>query len=190
MHAMQGSSGAKRRRHSAGAHRRARDQAIDLNAMSKRELVALVTELQARAKASPPICGLEASPEAAPSETSGEISEPARASAPTCLYVTESIRSGQTIEFSDGDVIVIGSVGSGAEIVAGGSIHIYGTLRGRALAGTAGNPTARIFCQSLQAELLSINGRYRVAENFDVTLWGRPIQARLEGTGMTLAPLD
>jgi septum formation inhibitor MinC len=104
--------------------------------------------------------------------------------------ITASVRSGQTIEFPDGDVVVIGSVSSGAEIVAGGSIHIYGTLRGRAVAGTSGDQNARIFCQSLQAELLSIDGRYRVAENFDPTLRGRPVQAHLEGMRMTLAPLD
>lgn len=113
--------------------------------------------------------------------------EPARARS---HVITATVRSGQTIEFPDGDVVVIGSVSSGAEIVAGGSIHIYGTLRGRAVAGTSGDQNARIFCQSLQAELLSIDGRYRVAENFDPTLRGRPIQARLEGMRMTLAPLD
>jgi hypothetical protein len=81
-------------------------------------------------------------------------------------------------------------VGSGAEIIAGGSIHVYGTLRGRAIAGAAGDGTARIFCQDLDAELLSIDGHYRVAENFDAALRGRPVQARLDGLRMTLSPLD
>jgi hypothetical protein len=81
-------------------------------------------------------------------------------------------------------------VGSGAEIVAGGSIHIYGTLRGRAIAGVTGDQNARIFCHNLQAELLSIDGRYRVAENFDPKLRGRPMQAFLDGMKMVLAPLD
>jgi septum site-determining protein MinC len=106
------------------------------------------------------------------------------------LVIENSIRSGQTIEFPDGDVTVIGSVSSGAEIIAGGSIHVYGTLRGRAIAGTSGDQTARIFCQDLDAELLSIDGCYRVADNFDPKLRGRPIQARLDGLRMALVPLD
>jgi hypothetical protein len=81
-------------------------------------------------------------------------------------------------------------VSSGAEIIAGGSIHVYGTLRGRAIAGTSGDQTARIFCQDLDAELLSIDGRYRVADNFDPKLRGRPVQARLDGLRMALVPLD
>ena len=100
------------------------------------------------------------------------------------------MRSGQTISFPEGDVIVVGSVGSGAEIIAGGSIHVYGALRGRAIAGAAGDGTARIFCQDLDAELLSIDGHYRVAENFDGALRGRPVQARLDGLRMALSPLD
>jgi septum site-determining protein MinC len=107
-----------------------------------------------------------------------------------CLFIDDSVRSGQTVEFPDGDVTVIGSVGSGAEIIAGGSIHVYGTLRGRALAGTAGDGTARIFCRRFEAELLAIDGRYRVAENLDPSLRGRPVQARLDGMAMTLSPLD
>ena len=91
------------------------------------------------------------------------------------------------IDYPDGDVTVVGSVSSGAEIVAGGSIHVYGTLRGRALAGTAGDPSARIFCRRFQPELLAINGCYRLAQ---ADLRDRPVQARLEGTKMSLMPLD
>ena len=79
---------------------------------------------------------------------------------------------------------------SGAEVIAGGSIHVYGTLRGRALAGAGGDRGARIFCRSFQAELLSINGLYRIAENIDPSLRGRSIQARLEGMEMTLLSLE
>ena len=99
---------------------------------------------------------------------------------------------GGVIDYPDGDVTV-GSVSSGAEIVAGGSIHVYGTLRGRALAGTAGDPSARIFCRRFQPELLAINGSYRLADNFtaeQAELRDRPVQARLEGTKMSLMPLD
>jgi septum site-determining protein MinC len=104
--------------------------------------------------------------------------------------IDESVRSGQVIEFLHGDVTVVGSVGSGAEIVAGGSIHIYGSLRGRALAGTGGDPTARIFCRKFQAELLAINGSYRLADNFPAELRDRAVQARMEGVRMSLSPID
>jgi len=76
------------------------------------------------------------------------------------------VRSGQSVIFPEGDVTVLGSVGSGAEIVAGGSIHIYGTLRGRAMAGVNGNPAARIYCQKIEAELLAIDGYYRRPKNW------------------------
>ena len=92
--------------------------------------------------------------------------------------------------FTDGDVTVLGSVGSGAEIVAGGSIHIYGTLRGRAMAGVNGNSAARIFCQKIEAELLAIDGYYQTAEDIDVNLRNRPAQAWLDGDTMKITPLN
>ena len=87
-------------------------------------------------------------------------------------------------------MIVIGAVGSGAEIVAGGSIHVYGALRGRAIAGSTGNPQARIFCGKLEAELLAIDGLYKTAEEIDPSLWGRPAQARLEGDAMLISLIE
>ena len=103
-------------------------------------------------------------------------------SQPTSLLLDRPVRSGQSIYFPDGDVSVLGSVASGAEVVAGGSIHIYGTLRGRAMAGATGNPGARIFCQKIEAELLAIDGYYRTAEEIDAALGGRAMQAWLDGT--------
>jgi septum site-determining protein MinC len=108
---------------------------------------------------------------------------------PNSLLLESPVRSGQSI-FSEGDVTVLGSVGSGAEIVAGGSIHVYGALRGRAMAGFSGNAAARIFCQKIEAELLAIDGYYRTAEEIDVALRNRPVQARLEGTIMKITPLS
>jgi septum site-determining protein MinC len=105
------------------------------------------------------------------------------------LLLESPVRSGQSI-FSEGDVIVLGSVGSGAEIVAGGSIHVYGTLRGRAMAGFSGNSAARIFCQRIEAELLAIDGYYQTAEEIDVALRHRPAQAWLEGDVMKIASLN
>ncbi|HEX7562591.1 MAG TPA: septum site-determining protein MinC [Bradyrhizobium sp.] len=121
----------------------------------------------------------------APNEPRKPEAKPKSAS----LVLESPVRSGQSI-FSDGDVTVLGSVGSGAEIVAGGSIHVYGTLRGRAMAGFSGNSTARIFCQRIEAELLAIDGYYQTAEEIDVALRNRPAQAWLEGDIMKIAPLN
>ncbi|MGK6314750.1 septum site-determining protein MinC [Neorhizobium sp. DT-125] len=97
------------------------------------------------------------------------------------IIIREPVRSGQSVIFPEGDVTVIGSVASGAEIIAGGSIHIYGTLRGRAMAGSVGNAAARIFCRKLEAELLAIDGIYKMAEDMAPGLRGRSVQLWLEG---------
>lgn len=109
---------------------------------------------------------------------------------PTSLLLDSPVRSGQSVIFPEGDVTVVGSVSSGAEIVAGGSIHIYGTLRGRAMAGINGNSAARIYCQKIEAELLAIDGFYRTAEEFDAALRNRPAQAWLEGETLRITPLN
>jgi len=109
---------------------------------------------------------------------------------PSSLLLESPVRSGQSIVFTEGDVTVLGSVGSGAEIVAGGSIHIYGALRGRAMAGVNGNSAARIYCQKIEAELLAIDGYYQTAEDIDASLRNRPAQAWLEGDIMRITPLN
>ena len=109
---------------------------------------------------------------------------------PASLLIDQPVRSGQTIVFPDGDVSVLSSVGSGAEIVAGGSIHVYGTLRGRAMAGSTGNGRARIFCQKIEAELLAINGYYRTADEIEDALRGRPSQAWLDGSQLAITALN
>src|ERR1700754_3249315 len=106
------------------------------------------------------------------------------------LLLDSPVRSGQSIVFPDGDVTVVGSVASGAEIVAGGSIHVYGTLRGRAMAGVNGNSSARIYCQKIEAELLAIDGYYQTAEELDANLRSRPVQARLDGKIIRITPLN
>jgi len=116
--------------------------------------------------------------------------EPEAKPKPNSLLLESPVRSGQSIVFMEGDVTVLGSVGSGAEIVAGGSIHIYGTLRGRAMAGVNGNSNARIYCQRIEAELLAIDGYYQTAEEIDVALRNRPAQAWLEGDTMKITPLN
>jgi septum site-determining protein MinC len=109
---------------------------------------------------------------------------------PSSLLIESPIRSGQSIIFPNGDVTVLGSVASGAEVVAGGSIHVYGALRGRAMAGSMGNPRARIFCSKNEAELVSIDGYYRTAEEMDASLRSRPAQCWLENRVLAIAALD
>ena len=91
--------------------------------------------------------------------------------------------------FLNGDVTANGFVSSGAEILASGSIHIYGALRGRAIAGALGDANARIFCQKFEAELVSIDGYYGIAENFDPALRGRAVQIRLLNDTLSITPL-
>jgi septum site-determining protein MinC len=109
---------------------------------------------------------------------------------PASLLLESPVRSGQSIVFRAGDVTVLGSVASGAEVVAGGSIHVYGTLRGRALAGSTGNRRARIFCRRIEAELLAIDGIYRTAVDMEPALRSRPIQVWLHDDVMFIEPID
>ena len=110
---------------------------------------------------------------------------------PTSLLVDRPVRSGQSVTFPAGDVTIVGSVASGSEVVAGGSIHIYGALRGRAIAGLLGSfMRPRIFCRRLEAELLAIDGVYKTADEMDPALAGRAVQAWLEGEQIQIAPLD
>ena len=122
--------------------------------------------------------------------TQTEPRKPEAKPKPTSLLLESPVRSGQSVVFTEGDVTVLGSVGSGAEIVAGGSIHIYGALRGRAMAGVNGNPAARIYCQKIEAELLAIDGFYQTAEDISAMLRNRPAQAWLDGEIMRITPLN
>ncbi|MCI5209504.1 MAG: septum site-determining protein MinC, partial [Candidatus Electrothrix sp. ATG2] len=116
-----------------------------------------------------------------------EIPEPA--TPPAATVTTEPIRSGQRIVADQGDLIVLASVGSGAEVTAAGNIHVYGALRGRAFAGNAGNRQARIFCQQLEAELVAVAGIYLVNEKFPDSLRAQPVHIRLQGERIRLSPL-
>lgn len=95
------------------------------------------------------------------------------------MTVTDPVRSGRRI-YSRGDLVVLAPVSQGAELLADGHIHIYGALRGRALAGLNGDTSARIFCQSLQAELVSIAGLYKVMDDIDRTLMKKSVHIHLE----------
>jgi septum site-determining protein MinC len=109
---------------------------------------------------------------------------------PSALLIEDSVRSGTSIIHMDGDVTVLGSVASGAEVVSGGSIHVYGALRGRAIAGTTGNARARIFCRRFEAELLAIDGLYKTADDLGPEHLGQAVQVSLNGDSLLVKPLD
>ncbi len=147
----------------------------------------------AEAPASAPFSGSDPDAAAALSDApslQGDASAPPVAPAiprqPNSLLLDNQVRSGQCIVHPEGDVIVVGSVASGAEVIAGGSIHVYGTLRGRAIAGSR-DARARIFCRKLEAELVSIDGLYMVADDMPAHLRGQPIQVWLDGDSMMMA---
>lgn len=106
------------------------------------------------------------------------------------LYIDAPIRSGQRVVYPDGDIIVMGSVSSGAEVIAGGSIHVYGALRGRAMAGAYGDDGGKIFCRSLEAELLAVNGLYQTAEEIDPALSKKPARVWLADGMMHVSRFD
>ena len=117
-------------------------------------------------------------------------SNPPRSAEANTLVIDQPVRSGQSVVFERGDVTVLGSVASGAEVMAGGSVHIYGPLRGRAIAGLAGNPRARIFCRKLEAELIAIDGVYQTADDMPPAMLGKAVHAWLDGEQMKITALD
>ncbi|MGF6379235.1 septum site-determining protein MinC [Paraburkholderia sp. CNPSo 3155] len=116
--------------------------------------------------------------------------EPVRlATSPQTMVVDKPLRSGQRI-YAKGDLVVLGLVSYGAEVIAEGNIHIYAPLRGRALAGVQGNHDARIFCTCLEPELISIAGIYRTTENpLPADVLGKPVQIWLEDEKLMIEPL-
>jgi septum site-determining protein MinC len=100
--------------------------------------------------------------------------------------VTQPVRSGTQIYARGGDLVVIAPVSPGAEVVADGNIHVYGALRGRALAGASGDSQARIFCSRLEAELVSIAGRYLVSEQLPPEQLQQPVQIALVDDRLTI----
>ncbi|KIC15756.1 septum site-determining protein MinC [Leisingera sp. ANG-Vp] len=109
---------------------------------------------------------------------------------PENRLITEPVRSGQSVVAEGGDLIVVGPVSSGAELIARGSIHVYGPMRGRAMAGAEGDESARIFCRSLKAELLAVAGLYRTSETLEPGLQGRPAQVFLRDERLCVEAMD
>lgn len=93
--------------------------------------------------------------------------------------ITRPVRSGQQVYAEGADLIVLAAVSEGAEILADGHIHVYGALRGRALAGVRGDESARVFCQSLEAELVSVAGNFKLSDSLREMAWKQPAQVYL-----------
>jgi septum site-determining protein MinC len=115
-------------------------------------------------------------PEPEPAQEETEEFQPI---ATTTTLLTHPVRSGQRI-YAHGDLVILAQVSAGAEILAEGNIHVYGSLRGRALAGVQGNTEARIFCSDLQAELISIAGNYKISEDLHGAVHNQPVQIYLQ----------
>ena len=129
-------------------------------------------------------------PEVKPAESAPPVEASPPLSEVNTLLIDQPVRSGQSVVFERGDITVLGSVASGAEVMAGGSVHVYGTLRGRAVAGLSGHAGARIFCSRLQAELLAIDGVYQTADEMPAKALGKPVQVWLDGEQMKISVLD
>lgn len=114
---------------------------------------------------------------------------PPRTAMSSTKMVDQPVRSGQRIYAAGGDLIVMAQVSPGAEIMADGHIHVYGSLKGRALAGVQGNLAARIFCSDLQAQLVAIGGHYRTSEDTDDTMRGKLVQVYLQDDALIIDPL-
>lgn len=112
--------------------------------------------------------------------------EPIPATPHYTKVITEPVRGGQQIYARESDLIILGPVSHGAELLADGHIHVYGPLRGRALAGVNGNTEAHIFCQSLEAELISIAGEYKISEEIEKIAWRVAADIALEGEDLQI----
>ncbi|WP_233712998.1 septum site-determining protein MinC [Amaricoccus solimangrovi] len=124
-----------------------------------------------------------------PKARAPEPAQPEPEAASATIVVTEPVRSGQRIFADRGDLIVMAPVSSGAELIAHGNIHVYGPLRGRALAGVNGDKTARIFVQSLEAELVAIAGLYQTSDDLDPSVRRGRVQAFLRDDTLCFEPL-
>lgn len=128
--------------------------------------------------------------QAVPAETPAPVPAVVPQASPAAMVVTRPLRSGQRVYARHTDLIVVGMVSQGAEVIADGNIHIYAPLRGRALAGARGDANARIFTTCFEAELTSVAGVYRTFEpGSEKSLTGKPVQIRLEGEKLVLEAL-
>lgn len=128
-----------------------------------------------------------AKPQSPPKTVSPPAPEPAALST-AALLITQPVRSGQRV-YAHGDLVILAQVSAGAEIMAEGNIHVYAPLRGRALAGVQGDLDSRIFCFDLQAELVSVAGHYKISEDLDDSVRGKPVQIYLQEQSLIIKDL-
>ncbi len=135
--------------------------------------------------------GAAPTPPPPPAPVAAPVPPPPPAAAPKPGRMQRNaVRSGQQLYAENADLTVLSTVGAGAEVIADGSIHIYGNLRGRALAGAQGNAEARIFCREFNAELVAIAGHYKVLDDIPKELRGKAVQVWLEQDQIKIAALD
>jgi septum site-determining protein MinC len=149
-------------------------------------LPVLPLDVLSDARGGKPVAPTQPEPSAEPAPVAPEA---AAAKRPTRI-VTEPVRSGQQIYAEGGDLIVLQTVSAGAEVIADGCVHVYGSLRGRALAGARGDTTARVFCRRMEAELLAVAGVYAVADQMQGALRGQAVQASLADGKLKIERLE
>lgn len=163
-----------------------------------RGMALIATSARTKAESFDPLAGTGRSPAQGVANVQAQAAQPVAAAAPvlieppparTTMIISEPVRSGRQIYAAGSDLVVIGAVSPGAELLADGSIHVYGALRGRALAGVGGDTNARIFCQSLDAELVSIAGLYRVSEDIGKDIHRRQVQIYLKNGYLHIDPV-
>ncbi|WP_129776509.1 septum site-determining protein MinC [Peristeroidobacter soli] len=151
-----------------------------VDALARSLDVPVLTQFRVQGKAAPVQAPVKEVPKAAPPVEAPVLHPPS-------LMQHQPVRSGQRVYARNSDLVVTATVGAGAEVIADGCVHIYGTLRGRAVAGARGEVTARVFCQEFHAELISIAGVFRVFETLPPELVGKPVQAWLDGDDLRFA---
>jgi septum site-determining protein MinC len=151
-----------------------------VDALARSLDVPVLTQFRVQGKATPVQPPVKEVPKAAPPTEAPVLHPPS-------LMQHQPVRSGQRVYARNSDLVVTATVGAGAEVIADGCVHIYGTLRGRAVAGARGEVTARVFCQEFHAELISIAGVFRVFETLPPELAGKPVQAWLDGDDLRFA---
>lgn len=125
----------------------------------------------------------------APSVTEINLEQEPAETVQRLLVLDRPVRSGQQIYCPYGDIVVLQQTSAGSELLAGGSVHVYGALRGRVLAGVQGDTQARIFCERLEAELIAIAGRYRLLDDIESNLKGQSVMIYLEQEKLKIVPI-
>jgi len=174
-------SSSARRKQSAGAGNSDEIVEEDGNTAGKKDIAKADEKKTAAKKASDDSAQSDIDPTLTAAEVEVVIKAP--------MFINRPVRSGQQIYARDTDLIVMGPIGPGAEVIADNNIHVYGPLRGRALCGVSGNTSTRIFCQSLEAELVSVAGNYRLLEEIPEDLRGKPAQIWLDDDKLSIEPL-